>query len=102
MLCQNGVQPLGGDGLGQVVIHAGFHAVFDILGKGVGGHGDDGNGFGLGMAAGTYGPGGIVAVHHGHLNIHEDGVKGAGRTGDKLISGGLTVGHHLQGDAHLF
>ncbi len=81
------------DGLGDVVVHAGFDAAFAIGLHGVGGHGDDD-----GVAAGRFGAadlfGGLVAVHDGHLAIHENEVVAIG--GDH-IDGFLAVGGEFDG-----
>ena len=63
-----GFPPLGGR---HISIHSGLHSRVHILVKGVGCHGDDrhiGNGRVVQRADG---PGGRIAVHHQHHDIHE-------------------------------
>ena len=52
-------------------VHARLQRVPDVLRKGVGGHGDDGDGPGQRMPQLPDGPGGLVAVHHRHLHVHK-------------------------------
>ena len=76
------------DGLGDVVVHSGFDAALAIGLHSVSSHGDDD-----GVAAGRLGAadlfGGLIAIHHGHLAIHENEVVAIG--GDH-IDGFLAVG----------
>ena len=74
------VELLGGERLGQVVVHAGGEAPLAFAGEGVGGDGDDADArhevfFNLDVADGG---GGLVAVELGHVAVHEDGVVAAG------------------------
>ncbi len=70
---QCGQQGVHADGFGDVVIHAGVKRALLIFFKGVGRHGDDGHG-GPGIRQSTDGLRCLVAVHAGHLDIHEHGV----------------------------
>jgi len=63
------------DGFAEVVVHAGFEALFAFTAHGIGGHGDDAHGGAVG--AGADAAGRLVAVEFGHLAIHEDKVVGA-------------------------
>ena len=45
-----------------------------MAGEGVGGHGNDGNGLGIRMDHGADGVGGLVARHHRHPQVHQDGI----------------------------
>ena len=63
------------DGLGQIFIHAGGKAVLAITGHGMGSHGDDGQ-VGVARVAAQL-AGCRVAVHLGHLGVHEDDIKRA-------------------------
>ena len=56
-------------------VHAGGEGRLDVLGKRVGGHGDDRDVRRLLMRAGAHRARGLVAVHHGHLNVHQDHVE---------------------------
>ena len=65
------------DGFGDVVVHAGIEAALAIALHRVGGHGDDDDvTTGRLSAADLFG--GLVAVHDGHLAIHEDEVVAIG------------------------
>ena len=55
-------------------VHARVQADLDVLGKGVGRHGQDGDGLAQGIFPCADGPGGLQAVHHGHLHVHQNGV----------------------------
>ena len=53
----------------------------NVLGEGVGRHGQDGHRGGIRPGEGTDLPGGAAAVQIGHLHVHEDGVEGIGQRG---------------------
>src|SRR3954469_14693212 len=78
-LADGGEEPFAVDGLAEIVGAAGVDALVAVLGHGVGGEGNDG---GL-EALGAEGGGGLVAIHLGHLHVHEDQVEGA-----TLVGGG--------------
>lgn len=67
---------IGVDGFGDVIIHAGGDAAVAFFCGGVGGHGDDGERVEAFFRA-DFGSG-LVAVHLGHLEVHEDEVEGVG------------------------
>jgi hypothetical protein len=83
------------DGLGKVVVHAGVKATLTISLHGVGGHGDDDD-----VAIWRLGAadlfGGLVAVHNGHLAIHEDEVV---VIGGNHVDGFLAVRGEFDGEA---
>ena len=58
----------------DVAVHARIQGVLLVLLKGVGGHGKNGDAClaGVGQSADT--PGGFVAVHPGHLDVHQNQV----------------------------
>ena len=56
-------------------VHAGVQRRLFVFGKGVGRHGDDGNALCVLPLQSADGPRGLVAVHHRHLHIHQDGVE---------------------------
>lgn len=57
--------------LGNVLIHADRLGGLHILGKGVGGHGDNRHTLAVIARAAADGAGRVVAVHPRHLNVHE-------------------------------
>ena len=59
--------------LANVVVHAGREALLTVAGHGMSGHGDD---IGLGEAAvaGADTPSCFVAIHFGHLAVHQNDV----------------------------
>ena len=57
-------------------VHPGGQGVPDVLRKGVGGHGHDGDGPGQGVVQPPEGPRGLIAVQNGHLHIHQDQLVG--------------------------
>ena len=63
------------DGLGEAGVAAGIDAVLLFALEGVGGEGDDLEGV---LLVAEFAAGG-VAVHHGHLHVHEDEVIGLAR-----------------------
>ena len=71
---QHGHEGVGVEGLADVLVHAGVQAGLALGVQGAGGHGDDGQGEAE-LAAQQ--PGGGGAVHHGHLDVHQHGVKAA-------------------------
>ena len=83
------------DGLGDVVVHAGVEAALAITLHRVGGHGDDDD-VAIGRLAAADLFGGLVAVHHGHLAIHENEVVAIG--GDH-VDGFFSVGGEFDGKA---
>ena len=87
------------DGLCDVGVHAALQTPVNVLGEGVGGHGDDGDALGVGAVQGTDGLGSLVAVHHGHTQVHEDGVVGSLRGGLEFFQTDLPVFRPVQGKA---
>ncbi len=77
------------DRLGGEFIAAGAEAALAVFHHGVGGERDDGPFVTIAAEI----PGGGVAVHDGHLHIHEDDVEGfpLGKRGEGLIVSGFTV-----------
>lgn len=71
-LFQGGFEFVQSNGLGDVVVHAGLEANVAVPLHGVGGHRDDPDAGALRAQA----AGGFVAVHLGHLAVHEDDVVG--------------------------
>ena len=67
-LAKQRLEPLQVDGLAQVRVHARRVGLFDVLGEGVGGEGDDGHPGVQGADAAR----GLKAVHDRHLDVHED------------------------------
>ena len=61
------------DGFVDVLVHPDGETLLAGTGHGVGGEGDDGDA-GPGLLGGTDAAGGFVAVHAGHLAVHEDDV----------------------------
>ena len=78
-------------------VHAAGEGLALVLGEVVGRHGDDGDGAGVGAIHRADSPGGVVAVHYGHLHVHEDHVEGARGAHPELRHGLLAVGRHLAG-----
>src|ERR1039458_7366779 len=72
------VEPLQGDGFGEIVVHAGFEASPAVFGHGIGGQSDDRRRGGQPQAANLAGGG--VAVHYGHLRSEERRVGKEGRS----------------------
>ena len=69
--CAYGVELIHIQRLGEIAVHSGLHSRAHILVKGVGCHSNDrhiGNGRVVQRADG---PGGRIAVHHRHHDIHE-------------------------------
>lgn len=50
-------------GLGEVLVHPRLPAALDVIGKGIGSHGNDGDRPGVGPVHGPDAPGGLQAVH---------------------------------------
>ena len=75
------------EGLGEVVVGAGFEAVEDVLGAGAGGEHEDG-GVALGVAQGA---GDGEAVGAGEHAVEDDGGDLFGR-GEEVGEGGVAVG----------
>ena len=90
------------DGLGQVGVLPRVQGALLLFGKGVGCHGDDGDGGGVRTAESPDGSGGFDAVHHRHPHVHEDGVEPAGGRALKLLQGILPVFRRGDHTAHLF
>ena len=95
------------EGFGQVCVHPGGEAALGILLKGVGRHGQDGDGLSVRPVHGPNGLRGGEAVHHRHHNVHEDGVEGARRVAPEGLDGLLPVADDgergplvREGDAH--
>ena len=99
------------DGFGDVGVHARGAGGGDVLGKGVGRHGDDGHLARVRPPQGADAARGLAAVHHRHLHVHEDGVEGESLRLSEALDSLRTVpslrdGHavHLQklgGDLHV-
>ena len=77
--------------------HAGVQRRPFVLGKGVGRHGDDGNGGRVRPLQGADGPGGLVAVHHRHLDVHQNGVKLPLRRPLEALQRQAAILHNLTG-----
>ena len=77
------------DGLGRVVVTARVQAALSIAGHGVGGQRDDR----AGVAVTAEQSRRLIAIHHGHLHIHEDDVERVGLVtgGQRRINGALAV-----------
>ena len=75
---------LFGDGFAEVAGATRGEALAFVLGHGMGGEGDDGEG----VTAGAEFAGGGVAIEFGHLHVHEDEIK---RLGDGEIDGGAAI-----------
>ena len=73
-------------------IHARQSAVHNILGKSIGGHGNDGDDFRVGAVHSADGSGGVPAVHTRHHNIHIDHAETAGCGLSKQLYSLLSVG----------
>jgi hypothetical protein len=73
---QGGLELGGGVGLGEVVVHAGGEALVAVALHGVGGQGDHRQVVAALALPGAQQRGGLVAVHHRHLAVHQDGVEG--------------------------
>lgn len=84
-------QPLLIDWLCQMRVHSGFFRLSDIIGERICGHGDDGDGGGLGVSGGADGLGGFQSVHLGHHHIHEDGIVMADRSIQESLDSSLAV-----------
>ena len=54
----------------DMAVHTGLQGVLPVLFKGVGGHGKNGDARLAGIGQGTDTPGGFLAVHPGHLDVH--------------------------------
>ena len=67
------------DGLGDVVVHACFKALFDVVVKDVGCHGDDRHRGGVGASERADEPGGLKAVRDRHADVHQDAAEVADR-----------------------
>jgi hypothetical protein len=80
------------DGLGHVGVHAGLQAAGLLFGHRVGGLADDGQARGDRADA----PGGLVAVHLRHLDIHQHHVEGGRAGGFYALDGAFAVVDHLE------
>ena len=69
------------DGFGQKTVHAAFHGAAAILIEGVGGHGKDRDPGQSGVFQRADLPGGGIAIHDRHLNIHQHQIIAARRGG---------------------
>ena len=69
---QDGLQLADINGLCHMLVHAGVHGQFDVFCKRVCCHSHDGDGGCVRTVHGANSPGSLVAVHEGHLYIHED------------------------------
>ena len=76
-------------------IHACIHGILYILRKGIGRHGNDGDGPGIFPVQGPDGPGSLIAVHHRHLDVHQNGIKLSWLCLDKPLQGQLSVLQNL-------
>ena len=89
------------DGLGHMGGHARLHSRLHILRKSVGRHGDDGNNRCVRPLHAADGSGGFVPVHFRHLDVHQDGVVGAGSRLRKCPHRlGSVLAHHGFGPIH--
>jgi len=89
----------GANRLGDVSVHARGETVFEVAFEGVGVHGHDGDvGAGEFLALANEARG-LVAVHVGHLDVHEDEVEVAGLPG---LDGEKSVGGDGDGEAAFF
>ena len=61
------------EGLGEVIVHTRCPACGDIVGKGVGRDGENGDDPGVRAVDRTDGAGRAESVEHGHHDVHEDG-----------------------------
>ena len=75
-----------------MLVHAGFLALCISSREGIGGHGKDGDGFAQRVFAVADAAGGLQAVHHRHLHVHQNHVVLAGLDAGKGIHDLLTVG----------
>ena len=64
--------------LGEVHVHARIQTLLNVVRKGVRGHRDNRNRPADGVVAGAEGARRFVAVHYGHLHVHQDNVVVAG------------------------
>lgn len=80
------------DGLGDVVLHSRFEALFGVALHGVGGHGNNGNV----RQEGPDTPRRFDAVQFRHLDVHEDHVVGPGTS---HVHGFEPVGGHIHRNA---
>lgn len=81
--------------LGEMFVHAAFMALFDVVLKGVCGHGEDGDDRSITAGETADLPARFIAVHDGHHDIHENEVivaKGRFAEGfdgfDAILTGG--------------
>ena len=90
------------DGLGEVGVHARSEAFLNVLMVGVGCEGDDGDV--LRRLAVELSDGGsrLQAVHHRHLNIHQDQIIPVGRGRLDLFNGNLSVFRSIYRKARFF
>ncbi len=82
-----------------MAVHAAAPRLTDVLRHGVGGHGDNGNGRQRLIGQGAYGPGRVVAVHDGHLDVHEHGVVVSGPGARHPVHGLLAVDDRIDLEA---
>ena len=57
-----------------MLVHAHGLGRLHVLGEGIGGHGHNGHLSAVVPIHGPDGPGSVVAVHPGHLNVHENNI----------------------------
>lgn len=79
-------------GLGEVGIHAGAETLFGVIGEGIGGGGDDGDGFRVRPIQSADGTGGGKTIHHGHHHVHEQSVIGPRGVLAEPLQGLLSIG----------
>ncbi len=70
---QTGIQLFAVDGFGQVVVHAGGHALQAMSVEYMGGQGDNRRAWQMfPLFMGAYPPGCLKSVHLGHFAVHQD------------------------------
>ena len=75
-----------------MAVHSGGKGIFAVGFKGVGGERQNGNLRKPGIGKGADGAGGGVAVHHRHLDIHQDQLNFSGAAGGHPVNGLLPIG----------
>ncbi len=84
-----------------MAVHAAFQGLFFILLEGVGGHGQNGDGGKRLVLQLTDAGGGLIAVHHGHLHVHQHQLVVAGFGFLQHIQRNLAVLRHIDGKSGL-
>ena len=89
------------EGFRKVIIHAGINGDLSVLIEGIGCHGHDRDPRKLRIFQGTYLLGRLIAVHDGHLHIHEYELILTGLRGTEhfdrfpAILGGIHIDAHI-------